>query len=265
MYERTISKFFMTVILCMMLAFVGSNIVSYSTINVYAEDLDDLGENGGSDTYNDDTGVANFLKGNRAMNAEQLETASEKLSPFTNVIGYIIGGIISIVSVGIFLITAIDLLYIGIPFLRTFLYTPNTDGTGAMTGGRMGGYGMGRYGGMGGMAQQPVKRRQWVSDEAVQCAALMGGSAATANQGGYGGVYGGYGGMGGMAQQNPAEAEGMTTKSVILVYFKKRAFFIIIFTISTILLTSSLFVGTGVNLAQWIAKLIGMLNNSIPK
>ena len=178
-------------------------------------------------------------------------------------IGYIIGAIVALASIGIFLITALDLLYIAFPPIRNLLYKAGTDGTGAYTGGGMaGGYGRGMMGmgmaGAGGAAGGTNKPTQWVSDEAVQCAALMGGSAQAAN--GAGGMYGGgmYGGMQGQAQQQ------QSTKSVIGTYFRKRIFFIILFVICTVILTSSALMGTGANLAQWGIRIINMVNGYIP-
>ena len=120
-----------------------------------------------------------------------------------------------------------------------------------------GGYGRGMMGmgmaGAGGAAGGTNKPTQWVSDEAVQCAALMGGSAQAAN--GAGGMYGG---MQGQAQQQ------QSTKSVIGTYFRKRIFLIILFVICTVILTSSALMGTGANLAQWGIRIINMVNGYIP-
>ena len=66
--------------------------------------------------------------------------------------------------------------------------------------------------------------------------------------------------MGAAPQQQP----GVTLKSVIFAYFKKRLFFIILLIICVMVLLSSVVLGTGVNLAQWIIKLIGILNTYIP-
>lgn len=133
------------------------------------------------------------------------------------------------------------------------LYKAGTDGTGAYTGGMPGGgyqrgYG---YGGAGGAAGGSAKPTQWISDEAVACAALLGGSAQSA------GNMGPAGGPGG-AQQN------VPTKSVIGMYFKKRIGFMLLLVVSAIVLTSSILLGTGVNLAQWVLKLIGLINSYIP-
>lgn len=202
--------------------------------------------------------VGNWIKGQRGLTGEQLGVASNTLSPLTNAIGYVVGGIVVVIFAGITLVTALDLLYIAIPPVRNLLYKAGTDGTGAYTGGmpgggyNRGGMGMMGMGGVGGAAGGSAKPTQWVSDEAVQCAALMGGSAP--NQMG--------GPMGpGMQQPNAQVNKG----SVITAYFKKRAFFLVILAVCVIILTSSALLGTGVNLAQWGIKLINTVNGYIPK
>ena len=190
----------------------------------------------------DDSGVADFFKNHRSMTSEQLNKASETVSPITNIFGYLMGGLIALTSSAIFLITALDLLYIAVPPVRGVLYK---GGGGSQSMG-MGGYGM-----RGQMSQGGGKPFQLVSDEAVQCSASTGGSTQSMGMGGYGM-------QGGMQQQQGG------TKSVIMSYLKKRVVFIVLFAICTVILTSSILLGTGVNLAQWGMKLIEILNNSIP-
>lgn len=201
----------------------------------------------------DDKSVADWIKNQRGMSGEQLNKASQTLSPITNLIGYVVGAAVALIFTGIFAITALDLLYIAIPPIRGFLYKAGTDGTGAYTGGMPGGgyqrgYG---YGGAGGASGGTAKPTQWISDEAVACAAMIGGSAqATGNMGPVGGPGG-----------NP---QNVPIKSVIGTYFKKRISFLIVLVVSAIVLTSSVLLGTGVNLAQWVLKLIELLNSYIP-
>lgn len=200
--------------------------------------------NGNADnTEANDNGVADFLKGQRPMKEEHLEIASEALTPLTNVIGNLMGGIIVITSALLFLITALDLLYITVPFLRGLLYK----------GGQQQQMGGGMY---GRQAQSQGSTFQLISDEAVQCAVLLGNSQQQPQMGG-GGMYGGM-----MQQQQPKD---MPTKSVILTYFKKRLIFMIIFAICIVTLTTSLFLGTGVNLALWLTKLVNIVNTYIPR
>lgn len=271
----TLYQTFSRLFLCFFLAFAVITVFGVSspskTYTVYAaENLgDDL--SGGSDSGSsgdqmgtiseDDQNIADWIGNQRGFTSDQLATASDTLSPITNMIGYLIGAIFALACVGVFLITALDLLYIAFPPIRNLLYKAGTDGTGAYTGGGMaGGYGRGMMGmgmaGAGGAAGGTNKPTQWVSDEAVQCAALMGGSAQAAN--GAGMMGGMYGGMQGQAQQE------QSTKSVIGTYFKKRVFFIILFVICATVLTSSVLMGTGANLAQWGIRILNMINGYIP-
>lgn len=241
--------------------------LSSEPVAVYATLEDDLGgtpaqSNQGNDisgalrdqqVSEDDQSVANWIKNQRGMTGEQLNKASQTLSPITNLLGYVVGGAVAIVFVAIFAITALDLVYISIPPVRNLLYKAGTDGTGAYTGGMPGGgyqrgYG---YGGAGGAAGGSAKPTQWISDEAVACAALVGGSSQSV------GNMGPAGGPGGNQQNVP-------TKSVIAMYFKKRIVFMILLVVAAIVLTSSVLLGTGVNLAQWVLKLVSLLNSYIP-
>lgn len=246
-----IKKLVCSVLLGMSLAILpgglGSiNGVDYSGHFIVAHAEDGLEDNVRSSTK--DNGVADYLKDYQAMSPDQLKTASEKVSPLTNIIGYIMGGVITLTTSAIFLITALDLAYISIPFVRGLLYT---GGNTAQAGG------MGMSSMAGGMAQQQGSTRQLVSDEAVQCVSLASGGGAS-----MGASMPGMGmGMGAM-QQQPQQGG---TKSVIMAYLKKRTFFLILFAICSVMLTSSIFIGTGINLAQWGMKIMEMINGSIPR
>lgn len=267
-----IARCLLAVLLAFSFMFICASVTAPARqITVYA--AEDLGDNLGTSDENsegmmggsvteDDQEVGNWVSNQRGMTGDQLNEASENLSFVTNFIGYVVGGIVILIFAGLFLITALDLLYITFPPVRNLLYKAGTDGTGAYTGGGMaGGYGRGMMGmgmaGAGGAAGGTNKPTQWVSDEAVQCAALMGGSAQAQNGGGMMGG-GMYGGMQGQPQQQ------MSTKSVIGMYFRKRIFFMILLVLCVIILTSSALLGTGVNLALWGARLIDMLNGYIP-
>ena len=238
------------VLLGITLAF-GSVGVTSNVMNITVQAEDGIGDNVESrNSSSQDNGVADFFKNHQSMTSDQLNKASETISPITNIFGYLMGGVIAFASSALFLITALDLLYIAVPPVRGILYSGGqTQGASMGMGGGYGGrYGMGMQG-----SQSTSKGTQWVSDEAVQCSALIGGGS-TQSMG-----MGGYGMQGGMQQQ-----QQMGTKSVIMAYFKKRIFFVILFAICTIILTSSILLGTGVNLAQWGMKLLEILNNSIP-
>lgn len=239
---------------------VGGN--SSSSSNSDSSDDDDLfGGLKDQEIDPEDKGVSDWLKDQRGVNSKQLESATQTMSPITNIIGYITGGIIILTVVGVVAITALDLLYIAVPPTRNFLYKAGTDGTGGFTGGfgaggyeRMGGMSMGA----GGAAQGTNKPTQWVSDEAVNCAAMLGGSAQSAQGGMMPGMGMGYGAMGAQQQQGQ-----MKTKSVIAMYFKKRLFFLILLAVCIIVLTSSAIMNCGVNLAEWFLKIVNMLNGKM--
>lgn len=261
---------FVVLCVCAVLFSVGAvglgQLFTSDTVFVMAEDIagDDLGGGGGG-VSDDDKGVADFFRNHRAMTDDQLRYANQTLSPITNIIGYFIGGVVALTGVLLFAITALDLLYIAFPPIRNLLYKSGTDGTGAYTAGRggMGGMGMGGYGmggmGMGGAAGGASggtnKPTQWISDEAVQCAAMLGGSAMTE----------GMGMQGGMMGQAGGQQQEMTKKSVIGVYFKKRIGFMILFGLCIVILLSSALIGTGVNLAEWGLTMINTLNSYIPR
>lgn len=232
-------------------AFAGSlnnKVESTNVVEVASNDVSSFLNEGS--VGSEDASVGNFIKNHRGATSEQMNTAAQALSPVTNILGYLSGGIVALIMAAIFFITALDLLYISIPPVRHFLYTPGTDGTGAMTAGR-GAYG--GYGGMGGMGgqQQAKKPIQLISDEAVQCVALLGGSSTTE----------GMGAMNRMGEGFGSQPQAQMSKgSVIKTYFIKRAFFMVLLVICIIVLSSSVLLGTGVNLANWGIKLIDAFN-----
>jgi hypothetical protein len=240
-----------------------------SPIAIQATGLDGLGsqtqsgstESNGSSSGSDDSAMSDYLSGYNAVSSDNMSAASTLATPIANAIGTITGFIMIIVSAGIFLITALDLAYIGLPFLRPMLNPQAGAGAGGGMGAMGGGFGGSPMGGMGGGAQP--QGRKWISDEAEACVAQAGGGGAQGGGmmpggGGFGG--GGFGspmgGMGGGAQPQP-------TKSVILMYLKKRAFFLIIFAVASIVLMSSIFTDCGINLAALLTKIMNKFNNTL--
>lgn len=263
----------MLLVLCMMCVMAFA-----SPVCIYATDLDGLssGSSTNSSTSHgssDNTSISDYLKGYNPVTQDNMDKAGTMASPIVNALGTLSGFIIMLVSAGIFVVTALDLAYIGIPFLRTTL-NPNY-GAGAQGGSPMGGMGMGmgmgmRGGmGMGGMGMggaQPAApgRKCWVSDEAVACVqmASQGQAQGGSPMGGGMGMMGGGMGMGGMGMGG-VQAQPMPTKSVILEYLKKRTFFLIIFAVATVLLMSSIFTDCGLNLAELGIRVMHKLNGSI--
>ena len=196
----------------------------------------------------DDRAMSNYLGEHRGVTSEQLNSASKMLSPVTNAMGYIAAVIIALPASAIFIITALDILYIAVPPVRPYLYTAGTDGTGAYTAGRYGpgGYGPGGYPQGGSGSRGGGRTRQLISDEAVACAALLGGSSRTEN-------------MGDVGQQRSNETKG----SVIKAYLVKRAGFMVLFVLCVVILMSSALMGTGANLANFGIKVITAVNKIV--
>ena len=200
----------LSLVLCMMfiIAFT-SPVCLYAATN-----LDDISStNDGSSTSND-TAISDHLKGYTPVTSDNMNSANQLAGPIATAIGTLSGFVVIIISAAIFLVTSLDLAYIGVPFLRQYLNPAYASG-GAQGGMGMGGMGMG----MGGMGMGMP--------------------------------------MGGQQQQP------MKTKSVILEYLKKRIFFIVIFTVATIVLMSSIFTDCGINLAELLMKVMNKLNGSI--
>lgn len=200
---------------------------------------------------------------NVGVDAEATEKANAFIEPFAKGANVVFAVVLGTAFVGMFVITALDLLYIAVPPVRNLLY-PQQAGGGMMGSGMggMGGYG-GGYGGYGGMrggygggmmggAPQGNFISRFISDEAVAAVALAQGGAQT--QGGGMGMGMGMGMMGGVMQQ----AEPPKTRSIILAYFKKRVFFLFVFGICAILLSGTIFFDLGAKIGAWILeKLMG--------
>ena len=217
----------------------------------------------GYDTKSDVDGLKEAFDTAR-VNNEDLASATKFASPFVKAVKYIIAVITAVFTVLLGLVTMLDLLYLAVPPIRNLLCNEQPQTAGGMGGGMgmgMGGMGMGRMG-MGGMgANQPAQSGigRFVSDEAV--AALS--EATQQAQGASGGMgmgmgMGGMGmgmGMGGMGAQQAKPK----TKSVILLYLKKRAFAVIMFVICLVLFTSTLFTDLGLYIGQWVVDIFNGL------
>lgn len=225
-------KFLCKVILGLSLSCIplslGGTVFNDTGVVAYAVEDIETYESGNSR----DTGVADFFKNYNAVTSEHLNKANATVSPLTNVIGYLVGGILSVTTAAIFLITVIDLLYLSVPFTRGFL----------------------------------CGSKQYVSDEAVASLGSKSGgmqSGMNSMQGNTGGMNSGYGAMG--MQSGGMQQANSSSKSIMLTYFKKRVFFVILFAVCSIILTSSILLGTGVNLAQWGHNILEAINNAIPR
>ena len=211
----------------------------------------------------DDNPLTGYMKKYKPITEDNMKQAGVVATPIVNAIGTVTGFVLLIVMAGVGLITALDLAYIGIPRLRPLL-APNAGGTqaGGMTS-PMGGMGMGMHGRgmmgggmMGGSPQPSAGGLQWVSDEALASVAMAGASVQPAG-GGMSPMGGGMGMMGATPQQPVKQS------SVIFTYLKKRVFFVVLFSVALILLTSSVLMDCGINIAELSIKVFNKLNGNI--
>lgn len=178
--------------------------------------------------------LGDALQNYNPITDDNMSQAQALANPITNIIGNIIGAIVLLTAAGIFLITALDLAYIAMPFTRPLL----------------------------------TSKHQLVSDEAL---AAVGGANGGQQAGGMGSPMGGMGSpMGGMGSPMGSPMGGgmggqqkQSTKSVITTYFKKRVVFMVIFAVATVILTSSILTGVGINLAALLTEIINKLNSII--
>lgn len=179
--------------------------------------------------------LGDALQNYNPITDDNMNQAKALANPITNIIGNVIGAIVLLTASGIFLITALDLAYIAMPFTRPLL----------------------------------TSKHQLVSDEAL---AAVSGAGGGQQAGGMGSPMGGMGSpMGGMGSPMGSPMGGgmgagqqkQSTKSVITTYFKKRVVFMVIFAVATVILTSSLLTGVGINLAALLTEIIEKLNGII--
>lgn len=179
--------------------------------------------------------LGDALQNYNPITDDNMNQAKALANPITNIIGNVIGAIVLLTASGIFLITALDLAYIAMPFTRPLL----------------------------------TSKHQLVSDEAL---AAVSGAGGGQQAGGMGSPMGGMGSpMGGMGSPMGSPMGGgmgagqqkQSTKSVITTYFKKRVVFMVIFAVATVILTSSILTGVGINLAALLTEIIEKLNGII--
>lgn len=213
----------------LVMGMMGISSILNNPLSVLAGNLDGMESGGtGSSSLNaDDAAIGDIIRNHRGMTAEQMATASNALSPFTNFCGTVVGGAVALIYAGVFVITAADLLYISLPPLRPLLLK-NQQGEGS--------------------------KLQLISDEAL---------SIVANGGNGGGSSSGGDMMGGGFGAQPQSSGSGKSSSKIVAYFKARFLFMIFLVITTMILTSSAIMGTGVNLAGWGLKLLQLFNDFI--
>lgn len=214
----------------LVMGMMGISSILNNPLSVLAGNLDGMesGGTGGSSLNADDAAIGDIIRNHRGMTAEQMATASNALSPFTNFCGMVVGGAVAIIYAGVFVITAADLLYIALPPLRPLLLK-NQQGEGS--------------------------KLHLISDEAL---------SIVANGGNGGGSSSGGDMMGGGFGAQPQSSGSGKSSSKIVAYFKARFLFMIFLIITTMTLTSSVIMGTGVNIAEWGLKLLQSFNDFIP-
>lgn len=214
----------------LVMGMMGISSILNNPLSVLAGNLDGMssGSTGSSSLNADDAAIGDIIRNHRGMTAEQMATASDALSPFTNFCGTVVGGAVAIIYAGVFVVTAADLLYISLPPLRPLLLK-NQQGEGS--------------------------KLQLISDEAL---------SIVANGGNGGGSSSGGDMMGGGFGAQPQSSGSGKSSSKIVAYFKARFLFMIFLVITTMILTSSVIMGTGVNLAEWGLKLLQSFNDFIP-
>lgn len=198
---------------------------------------------------NDGSGITDYLNGYNPVDRDSMNRAQSVVSPLANVIKTIISVILVALPVILFLVSAVDMVYLTVPFSRSLLCPGGQESMSSMSGG-MGGYGAGYGAGMGaGMGAQMTgsSGRKFISDDAEQ--ALQEAQAASA--GAANSSMGMQAGYGGMQQAKPAK-----TKSPLMIYMKKRVWMYVVFGLSLVLLFSNVWLQWGAGLANWIVSLI---------
>lgn len=236
-------------------------------VNVFAApDLNEVAGQTSQATSGSTSPVDGLKKAYEAtsLTNNDIANAAAFTSPYVRGINFVMGCIYAVFGGLLGFITVLDLLYIAVPPIRKYLNTEQPQqGAGGMGG--FGGMGMGMgmgMGGMGGAQTASTGLGRFVSDEAV--AALAEAGTAQQGGGGMGGMGGmggfGMGGFGGMGMGGMGGAQATPkTKSVILVYMKKRAFALVCFFACIVLFTSTLFTDMGLYIGSWIVQTIGSI------
>lgn len=182
--------------------------------------------------------VAGLFQG--GIDDESSAEAQRIASPWTKVIRVIISVILLLLTAALFLITVLDLVYIGVPFVRKWLGggEDSSSSSGGGNGFGDGGFGNGGFNYNNTSSQGKSGIGRIVSDEAIAAVQAASGS----NGGGFN------------STSQPA-----SKKSTIISYLKKRVVFLVVFGISAVLLFGTTFTDLGLKLGEWIANFVGGL------
>lgn len=133
--------------ICMMciIAFASPFVLHATELDSFESVVYNSSTTGSEDSGDGDAGaISDYLTGYTPVTQENMDNASTIAGPIASAIGTFVGGIFIVVEAAIFLVTALDLLYIGVPVTRSYLAPQQ----------QQGGMGMG-MGGMGMGGQQP--------------------------------------------------------------------------------------------------------------
>lgn len=206
-----------------------------------------------------------------APSADDFQKAANFMSPFTRLVRLGVAVLFGGLSLAIFLLTSLDMVFLAVPPLRSLLaggavsgaMTPQGGqmgptamqgggmygagggmyGAGARRGGMYGPAGVGMYGPAGGYGQPGMQQApatggalgtltKWVSDEATS-AYLEAAQGAMTPQG------------------------EVRTKSLLLTYLKKRTVFLVLFGFCLVVFSTTLFTDLGLHIGGWLINLFG--------
>lgn len=201
---------------------------------------------------------------NVGVDSEAAQKANVYMHPIAEMINFVVAIILAAAFIGMALITALDLLYIAVPPVRSLLHPSGGQAAsgGGMGGGMGGGFG---GGGMGG-GQQSKPQRSFISDEAVAAVQPSGGGSSGGMGGGFGGGgFGGGGFGGGGFGGGGSQAEPKTGKSIIISYLKNRTIFLVLFGVCAVLLSTTIFTDIGIEIGNWALNRLLGVEASIPE
>lgn len=166
------------------------------------------------------------------LTEESVEKSKKWVEPIAKIINLLVAIVTSLLALGIVCISVLDLVYIQLPFTRSFLAPTQSNPTPLIQGtqGQMGNMTQGQ---IGNQMQPPTQgsnsSKQWVSDEAI--ATLR----ETQPQ---------------QAQQGIVQQDKPGGKSALLSYAKKRSFTLIMLGVCAVLFTCTVFTDIGVMLGM---------------
>lgn len=177
--------------------------------------------------------VAGLFQG--GIDDESSAEAQRIASPWTKVIRVIISVILLLLTAALFLITVLDLVYIGVPFVRKWLGGGEDSSSSGGGGFNNDGF---NYNNTSSQGKSGIGRI--VSDEAI--AAVQAASGSNSGGGGFN-----------------STSQPTSKKSTIISYLKKRVVFLVVFGICAVLLFGTTFTDLGLKLGEWIANFVGGL------